>query len=708
MVQAQWVPGEDDVRGARVSDFARFVTGRNGLEFADYHALWRWSVDDLEGFWGSVWEYFGLGSTPERVLTSTDMPGAQWFPDSRLNYVEQVVRQARGDRPAILSVCEGGDTVEISWAELLGRTAAFARTLRELGVGQGDRVAGYLPNIPEAVIAFLATASLGAVWSACGQDYSAKAALDRLGQLEPVVLVTADGYRYGGKVHDKQDEIAALRAGIPGLRAVVLVRRAGDRMPLCAPAEGVADGDPVPADSIGRSGAVAVPEVQGDSAAGFHAMNGEAWRSGEPLLLDWARAGAPDGSDVDVVPVPFDHPLWVLYSSGTTGLPKGIVHGHGGVLLEHLKAVALQSDIGRDDTFFWYTSPSWMMWNFQVAGLLVGATIVCYDGSPSYPNPDTLWDLAARTRATVLGTSPGYVLACMKADANPRRDFDLTRIRTVGITGSSLPPESSLWLGHNIGDHVQVSSLSGGTDVVSAFFGGAPTVPVWPGELSAPYLGAAVAAFDDAGNRVQGEVGELVVTKPLPSMPVRFWNDPDGSRYRGAYFDTFPGVWRHGDWITVTDRGSIVVHGRSDSTLNRHGIRMGSADIYQAVERLPEVAEALVIGVEQSGGGYWMPLFVVLAEGAELTDELRRRINDAVRTEVSPRHVPDEIIEAPGIPHTRTGKRLEVPVKRLLQGADPDRVVDRSAVDDPALLDWYAERRPATALSAASSWRRPP
>ncbi|WP_425303558.1 acetoacetate--CoA ligase, partial [Nocardia wallacei] len=641
MVQAQWVPGEAGVRNARVSDFARFVGERNGLEFADYRALWRWSVDDLAGFWGAVWEYFGLGSVPERVLVAADMPGAQWFPDSRLNYVDQVVRHARDDRPAIVSVGEGGEPVEISWAELLGRTAAFADTLRELGVREGDRVVGYLPNIPEAVIAFLATASLGAVWSACGQDYSAKAALDRLGQLDPVVLVTADGYRYGGKIHDKRDEIAALRAGLRGLRATVLVQRIGT----------------------------------GSSLAG---------RVSEGALLDWALVSTPDGSEIATVPVAFDHPLWVLYSSGTTGLPKGIVHGHGGVVLEHLKAVALQSDIGRDDTFFWYTSPSWMMWNFQVAGLLAGATIVCYDGSPAHPSPDALWDLAARTRATVVGTSPGYVLACMKAETNPRRDFDLTGIHTVGITGSSLPPESSLWLGDNIGDHVQVSSLSGGTDVVSAFFGGAPTVPVWPGELSAPYLGAAVAAFDETGSPVHGAVGELVITKPMPSMPVRFWNDPDGSRYRSAYFEMYPGVWRHGDWITVTDRGSIVVHGRSDSTLNRHGIRMGSADIYQAVERLPEVAEALVIGAEQPGGGYWMPLFVVLAEGAALTDELCRRIYATIRTEVSPRHVPDEIIAAPAIPHTRTGKRLEVPIKRLLQGADPERVVGPPPGGDPA------------------------
>jgi acetoacetyl-CoA synthetase len=623
----QWQPTERDISDARVTDFARFVQQRTEAPMTDYQSLWRWSVDDPTAFWGALWEYFELGIPPDRVLDNAEMPGARWFPGVRVNYVDQIVRNARTDRPAILDVSEDGQISELSWHELLRRTAAFAQTLRSHGVTAGDRVVGYLPNIPEAIIAFLATASIGAIWSACGQDYSAKAALDRLGQLEPVVLVTADGYRYGGKSHDKRDDVAMLQAGLPTLKATVLASE----------------------------------------------LTAEA-----------------DTDDLAPVSVDFDHPLWILFSSGTTGLPKGIMHGHGGVVLEHLKALALQSDIGADDTFFWYTSPSWMMWNFQVAGLLVGATIVCYDGSPSYPRPDALWDIAARVGATVLGTSPGYVLGCMKAGAVPRAEHDLSALRTVGITGSSLPPSSSLWLRDNVGEHVQVASISGGTDVVSAFIGGVRTVPVWPGELSAPYLGVAMDAWDESGKPVRGEVGELVITKPMPSMPVAFWNDADGSRYRSAYFEMFPGVWRHGDWITITGHGSIIVHGRSDSTLNRHGIRMGSADIYQAVERLPEIAEALVIGAEQPDGGYWMPLFVVLADGAELTDELRDRIKRTIRDEVSPRHVPDEIIVAPGVPHTRTGKKLEVPIKKLFQGADPAKVVEKSAVDDPALLDWYA------------------
>ncbi|QBJ95562.1 acetoacetate--CoA ligase [Rhodococcus sp. ABRD24] len=640
-LRPQWVPSDEDVEHARITDFARWVERRTGLSLPDYGTLWQWSVEDLGAFWQAVWDYFAVQSDtdPGPALADATMPGAVWFPGARLNYVDHIARCARTDRPAIVYEAEDGETETVSWAELLRQTGALASTLRGIGVEPGDRVVGYLPNVPEAIVAFLATASLGAVWAACGQDYSAPAALDRLGQLAPKVLVAADGYSFGGKLYSRDDEVRQLRAGMPTLVATVVVPRIG---------AGVVDG-----------------------------------------ALLWQDVTAVD-APLEPVPVSFDHPLWVVFSSGTTGLPKGIVHGHGGVLLEHLKAIALQMDIGPADIFYWYTSPSWMMWNFQVAGLLVGATVVCYDGSPSFPHQGRLWESADRLAVTVLGTSPGYVQACAKAGFLPSRENDLHSLRAVGITGSTLPAELSQWLSDNVGSHVPVVSISGGTDVVSAFAGGARTVPVWPGELSVPYLGVALDAFDESGCSVRGEVGELVITRPMPSMPVRFWNDPDGNRYRESYFADFPGVWRHGDWISVTERGGIVMHGRSDSTLNRNGIRMGSADIYQVVERLPEIVESLVIGAERPDGGYWMPLFVVLADGAELDDALRERIRDAIREHASARHVPDEIIAAPGIPHTRTGKKLEVPIKRLFQGGDPHRVVDRSAVDDAGLVDWFA------------------
>ncbi|KQU59022.1 acetoacetyl-CoA synthetase [Rhodococcus sp. Leaf278] len=637
MDSALWTPTDSDLAEARVTEFARFVEQRHDVLLPDYSALWRWSTTELELFWRAVWDFFEIGSAdePSVVLGERGMPGAQWFSGTELNYVDQVIRHARPGRAAIVHAREDGSVQTVTWAETIEQAGALAGTLADKGVRRGDRVVGYLPNIPEAVIAFLATASLGAVWSACGQDYSASAALDRLGQLEPSALITAAGYTYGGKFRDKAADVDVLVEGLPTLRVVVTI--------------------------------------------------------GEPsgTAQSWSDATAESRKLVPVA-VPFDHPLWVVFSSGTTGLPKGIVHGHGGVVLEHLKSVALQSDLGPEDVFFWYTSPSWMMWNFQIAGLLTGATIVCADGNPSFPSPDALWDIAARLGVTYLGTSPGYVLSRIKADTHPGTDHDLSALRAVGITGSAMPASSSIWLSENIGAQIPVFSISGGTDVVSAFAGGVRTAPVWAGELSVPFLGVALDAFDEAGNSVRGTVGELVVTEPMPSMPLYFWNDADGTRYRDAYFDTYPGIWRHGDWITITDHGSVLVHGRSDSTLNRNGIRMGSADIYQAVESLDEITEALVLGIELTDGGYWMPLFVVVPDG--LTDELRGRIESVIRTQASPRHVPDDVIAVQAIPHTRTGKKLEVPLKRLFQGATATSTLESSAVDDPAALAWFVDR----------------
>jgi acetoacetyl-CoA synthase len=530
----------------------------------------------------------------------------------------------------------------LSWSELARQVGAFAATLRELGVTRGDRVVGYLPDIAEAIVAFLASASIGAVWSSCGQDYSPDAAANRFGQLRPVVLVAADGYRFGGRGRDRREAVEVLLERLPTVRAAFLVPRLG-------------------------SGAV----------SGFR---------------PWRQAVA---AQAELVPerLPFEHPLWVLFSSGTTGRPKGIVHGHGGVLLEHLKSLGLHLNLRAGDRFAWYTTPSWMVWNYRVSGLLLGATVVCYDGSATYPSPDALWALAARHHITFLGASPGFVAACEAAGVQPAARHDLRSLRAFGSSGSHLPASAYEWIRTRVGEHVEVHSASGGTDVVTAFAGGAPILPVRPGELSGPSLGVALEAWDPAGRPVRGQTGELVITRPMPSMPLYFWDDADGSRYHDAYFSAYPGVWRHGDWVTMTRRGTVIVNGRSDSTLNRQGVRMGSAEIYQAVEALPEVAEALVIGAEQPDGGYWMPLFVQLAEGAELTDALIERITSAIRDGASPRHVPDDVVAVEAVPHTITGKKLEVPVKRILQGTEIEQVADRGSIDNPSALQRFAEYR---------------
>jgi acetoacetyl-CoA synthetase len=638
-----WTPDVKTVAHANVTRFMDWLRETNRGDYADYRSLWEASVSDVAWFWDSVWQFFDIcaATPPERVLGSAEMPGAQWFPGATLNYVDQVFRHATADRPAMVVVGEDG-TAEWSWARLRAETAAFAAYLRGVGVRPGDRVVGYLPNIGEAVVAFLAAASVGATWAVCNPDLAVGGVTARLGQLEPTVLVVADGTVYGGKRHDKRAEIAEIRSAFPTLTATVVVPRLG----------------------------VEVPDT-----------------------TSWAEATSA-AAELDVTPVAFDHPLWVLFSSGTTGTPKGIVHGHGGVLLEHVKYLSLQLDLRPEDRFCWYTTTSWMMWNFQVGGLLVGSTIVLYDGSPTHPGTDGMWRVLAEHGVTVFGAGAGYLLACAKEDLHPgipdRGGYALDAVRAVGSTGSPLPASGFRWVQEGLGRAVPVQSCSGGTDMVTAFIGSSPVVPVVAGELSCLCLGAAIEAWEEGGEAVIGSAGELVITKPMPSMPVFFWNDPDGERYRSAYFDKYPGVWCHGDWITITDRGSVVVHGRSDATLNRGGIRMGSAEIYNAVEGMPEIRDCVVVGVERDDGGYWMPLFVALAEGAELDDDLRARIVGAVRSKASPRHVPDAILVVPGVPRTMTGKRLEIPIKRILLGANPSDVVSPTAVDHPELLGDFA------------------
>ncbi len=648
-----WQPGPERVAATRLIRFQAWAavthgapTGDPADPLASYQALHSWSVREPERFWQAVAEWFQVRfATPyETVLADASMPGARWFPGATLNYAEHALRTAedqdRAQGPALLHLDERHEIRETNWSELRRQVASLADHLRRLGVRPGDRVSGYVPNTPHAVIALLAAAAVGAVWTSCAPDFGARAVLDRFQQVEPVVLFAVDGYRYGGKEHDRTETVAELRRELPTLRAVVHIPLLGTPAPEAA--------------------------LEWDALVSGYA---------EPVYEQ----------------VPFDHPLWVLYSSGTTGLPKAIVQSQGGILVEHLKQAGLHMDLGPGDRFFWYTSTGWMMWNFLVGGLLVGATIILYDGSPGHPDTGAQWRVAERTGATVFGTSAAYVMACRKAGVEPGRDHDLSAVRCVATTGSPLPPDGFRWVYGKVKEDVWLASVSGGTDVCSCFAGGVPTLPVYIGELQGACLGTDLQAWDPNGKPVTDEVGELVVTAPLPSMPVRFWNDPDDIRYRESYFETYPGVWRHGDWITITARGTVIIHGRSDSTLNRQGVRMGSADIYEVVERLPEIRESLVIGVEQPDGGYWMPLFVQLAEGTELDDALRDRIKRAIRAELSPRHVPDEIITVPGIPHTLTGKRIEVPVKRLLQGTPLEKAVNPGSVDNIELLRGYEE-----------------
>jgi acetoacetyl-CoA synthetase len=594
-----------------------------------YDELWRWSVEDLEGFWASIWDFFGVEGGYDRVLASSEMPGAEWFPGARVNYAEHLFRGKDDGEVAIVHGSELRDQAEWTWGELRRQTASMAARLRALGVEKGDRVVAYMPNIPEAVAAFLATASIGAIWSSCSPDFGARSVIDRFAQIEPKVLLTVDGYRYNGRDFDRRETVEGIAAEVGG-QVLTL---------------------------------------------GY--LDGTGW---------------PDdpGGELTFERLPFDHPLWVLYSSGTTGLPKAIVQGQGGILLEHLKKLHLHVDAQAGDRLFWFTTTGWMMWNFLVSGLLTEAAIVLYDGSPGHPDMGVLWDLADRARITTFGTSAAYIAACMKAEVEPAAGRDLSRLRAVGSTGSPLSPEGFRWVYDHVGEDTWLFSTSGGTDLCTAFVGGVPILPVYEGELQARALGASVESWDPEGRPLTGEVGELVITKPMPSMPLYLWNDPDGERYRESYFDMYPGIWRHGDWIEITERGTAIISGRSDSTINRGGVRMGTAEIYRAVLAIDEVTDALVVDVGT------MPLFVVLREGTELDDELVTRIRARVREDCSPRHVPDEVVAVKEVPRTLSGKVLELPVKKILMGTPPEQAASRDSLANPEALDFFvswAERR---------------
>ena len=675
----------------RLDHFQRWLRETRGLAFDSYDALWQWSVDDLEGFWRAIWDYFDLYSpTPfEAVLPQSGMPGARWFPGAELNYARQVMRHADASHaaglPAIVWTDEpglaAGQLHELSWPELRRQVGALAASLRRLGVGRGDRVVAYLPNRPETAVAFLACASIGAIWSVCSPDMGPVAVLDRFRQIEPVALITGDGYRYGGLAHDRRAVVAELVAALPSLRHVVEVPVLGQALTL----------------------------PPGDTVQCWH------WSA----LTSGPVVHAPEW-------LPFDHPLWVVYSSGTTGLPKPIVHGHGGIVLEALKMGVLHNNLGASrvtgDRYHWYSSTGWIMWNAQIAGLLAGTTICLFDGSPAGPHGDpdwsTLWRFAGLSRCTFFGAGAAFYASCDKAGVAPQAVADLSALRAVGSTGSPLSQDSYRWIWRELpqvqGRDIWIACISGGTDFAGAFIAGAPMLPVVAGEMQCRCLGAKVEAWSEPDAQGRGrslidEVGELVCTAPMPSMPLYLWNDPDGQRLHESYFDMYPGVWRHGDWIRLVPppgRGATgaIIYGRSDATINRHGIRMGTAELYRAVEAQPEVLDSLVVDLEFLGRESYMPLFVVLREGRVLDDALVARLRTAIREALSPRHVPNEILQVPAIPRTLSGKKMELPVKKLLLGADPAKVLNRDAMANAAAVDWFVGfARQRDAKSAAMS-----
>ena len=640
-----WRPSEARIERAEMTKFMRWLEHERGVHCADYTALWQWSVDEIEAFWEAIWAYFEVtASAPYRaVLSASVMPGAKWFAGSRLNFAEHVLRQARGAEPAIFFAAEDTLLSSLSWEELGDKVARVANALCECGVKPGDRVVAFMPNIPETMIAFLATASIGAIWSSCSTDFGSASVLDRFRQIEPKVCFTVDGYRYGGKPFDRRTDAGSVIAALPSIEHVFY-------LPYL-------DVD-------------AAPPVQ----------NVHRWHdivSGGPApLLEFEQ-------------VEFDHPLWVVYSSGTTGLPKAIVHGHGGIIVELYKALALHCNLGPGKRMFFYTTSGWIMWNTLMASLLVGTSPVIYDGNPGAPEVGVLWRIAGEAKATIFGASPTYVSLMMKEGIVPKDLYDVSSIEGILLTGSPATPESMQWLYHNVSDDLWVTSQSGGTDIASGFVSGCCILPVYAGEIQARALGVDAHAYTDTGAAVIDEVGELVVTKPMPSMPLYFWGDDGGHRYHDSYFDTFPGVWRHGDFFEVNERGGCFIRGRSDSTLNRYGVRIGTAEIYRSIEALEEIDDSIVVNLDLPSGRFFMPMFVKLASGCELDSALVAKIAQCLKTRCSPRHVPDRVYSVDEIPYTLTGKKLEVPVRKILMGFDLDKAISRDAMMNPQSIEFF-------------------
>ena len=645
-----WTPGEARRNRSQVLRFMRWLEEHRGLRLDSYDALWRWSITDLEEFWHAIWDYFGVAaSVPfDRVLGRRSMPGAEWFPGARLNYAGHILARERPEATALISVREGESPRRMNWATLGLQVRILATQMRRMGVGPGDRVAAVLPNAPPAAIAMLATTSIGAIWSCCGPDFGTKGVLERFKQLAPKVFFYVDAYQYGGKPYERSVELREVLAGLQTVEQAIYVPYDAGAAPT------------LPAGHV---------------------------RSWDEVM------DQPHVAPADFVcePVAFDHPLWILFSSGTTGLPKPIVQGHGGILLEHLKHLHFNFEATPGQPLFFFTATSWMIWNFLLSSLAANVIPVLYDGNPAYPGPDALWKVIEESGATLFGTSPAYVDLQRKAGIVPKERFNLDRLEAVTLAGSPVSAECMQWIYANVKEDLWVASGSGGTDCCTGFVGGVSTLPVYAGEIQARALGCAAFAFDERGREIIDEVGELVITQPMPSMPVYFWNDPEGQRYRESYFDVYPGVWRHGDFVRFNQRGGVYVLGRSDSTLNRHGIRIGTAEIYRSLAMIEEVDDALIVNLDLPGGKFFMPLFVKLRGELTLDESLARRMAEQLRRDYSPRHVPDKIYQVRAIPYTLTGKKLEVPVRRILMGMDPEKAANRAALMNPAALDYFID-----------------
>jgi acetoacetyl-CoA synthetase len=645
-----WEPTDKQIEKANITKYIYWLKSHKNLNFSNYQSLWQWSVDHIESFWASIWEYFQIQSKNpyETVLTTHTMPGAKWFPDSLINYTEHIFKDRIDNDIAIIHSSENRKKTEVTWKKLYKDTAQVQQTLKSLGVVKGDRVVAYMPNIYETVVCFLASASLGAIWSSASPDFGTKSVIDRFKQIEPKVMIAIDGYVYGGKTFNRIETVTNIQSELTTLEATI-----------------------------------AVPYLD-NSNANFNTYK-------NPIHWDEAVSSNESKPVLSFEYVPFNDPLWILFSSGTTGKPKPIVQSQGGILLEHLKALTFHVDLGHDSRFFWFTTTGWMMWNFLVGGLLTGSTIILYDGNPSYPDKGRLWKLAEDTKTTVFGTSASYISACMKEEMKPGESFDLSSLKSISSTGSPLPPEGFQWCYEYVKKDLWIASVSGGTDVCSAFILGSPILPVHAGELQCRGLGAKIESFDDHGLGKINEIGELVLTEPFPSMPIFFWNDKDGSRLHESYFDVYPEVWRHGDYLKITERGTCVIYGRSDATINRGGVRIGTSEIYRAVDNVDEVSDSLIVDVPDQNGESTTPLFVVLKDGCLLTNGLKQSIKEQIRTHCSPRHVPTGIYEVPDLPRTLNGKKLEVPIKKLLMGKPVDQVVNQGSLANVGALDYFID-----------------